>query len=164
VKTIQDVIRKWADVSPERTSLVSSQGSALSYRELAQAFDWLGATLLERELGDSPRLATVLPSGIMEAVTFLGVSCHAAAAPLNPEYAEGEFEVFLADLLPQALLLKDGFETPARGVARALGIRAPQETPQPDPSFSLLLRIQPCCYQPPEQHRDQSEFPSRMPI
>jgi len=122
VKTIQDVIRKWAGVSPERTSLVSSQGSALSYRELAQAFDWLGATLLERELGDSPRLATVLPSGILEAVTFLGVSCHATAAPLNPEYAEGEFEAFLADLSPQALLLEDGFETPARGVARTLDI------------------------------------------
>lgn len=94
----------------------------MSYRELAQAFDWLGATLSEHELGDSPRLATVLPSGILEAVTFLGVSCRAAAAPLNPGYGEGEFQTFLADLSPQALLLKDGFETPARGVARALDI------------------------------------------
>ncbi len=122
VKTIQDVIRKWADVAPERTSLVSSQGSALSYRELAQAFNWLGATLLKRELGDSPRLATVLPSGILEAVTFLGVSCRAAAAPLNPGYGEREFEAFLTDLSPQALVLEDGFETPARAVARALDI------------------------------------------
>jgi acyl-CoA synthetase (AMP-forming)/AMP-acid ligase II len=145
MKTIQDVIRKWADVSPERTSLLSSQGSALSYRELAQAFDWLGATLSEHELGNSPRLATVLPSGIMEAVTFLGVSCRAAAAPLNPRYGEREFEVFLTDLSPQALLLEDGFETPARGVARARDIPSPAgDTPTrpeflPSPEDTALL-------------------------
>jgi len=122
MKTIQDVIRRWAAVSPERTSLVSSQGSTLSYHELVQALEWLGATLLKLGLGNSPRLATVIPSGIVEAVTFLGVSCHAAAAPLSPGYGEREFQVLLGDLSPQALLLEDGFETPARGVARALDI------------------------------------------
>ncbi len=44
-------------------------------------------------------------------------------APLNPEYREREFEFFLTDLQPKAILLLAGRATPSRPAAERLGVR-----------------------------------------
>lgn len=73
------------------------------------------------ESGD--RVALVLPNGPAMAACFFAVANAAAAAPLNPAYREQEFEFYLSDLEPSVLVVDTGLDTPARDVARRLGIR-----------------------------------------
>jgi len=56
--------------------------------------------------------------GAFSAVT-MGASC----APLNPDYREPEFEFYLSDLAPRALIVEEGTDSPAIAVAASLGIR-----------------------------------------
>src|ERR1700758_4672844 len=49
----------------------------------------------------------------------MGVSC----APLNPNYRRREFEFYLSDLAPRALIVQEGADVPAISVAESLGIR-----------------------------------------
>ena len=73
-------------------------------------------------LSPADRVAIVLPNGPAMASCFLCVAASAAAAPLNPAYRDAEFEFYLADLEPGALIVAQGEESAARDVATRLGI------------------------------------------
>ncbi|GAC1338593.1 MAG: acyl--CoA ligase [Acetobacteraceae bacterium] len=96
--------------------------------------DWLGgaalaelaatvrATLNGAGIGRGDRVAIVLPNGPEMASCFVAIAACCTAAPLNPAYKSDEFEFYLSDLKPSALILADGDESPARVVAARLGI------------------------------------------
>jgi acyl-CoA synthetase (AMP-forming)/AMP-acid ligase II/acyl carrier protein len=69
------------------------------------------------------RVALVLPNGPEMAVAFLGASCAAATAPLNPAYGAEEYAFYLSDLGAKALVVDPRLDSPAPSVARALNIR-----------------------------------------
>ncbi len=69
------------------------------------------------------RVAIVLPNGAAMASCFLCVAASATAAPLNSAYRDAEFEFYLSDLEPGALIVARELETTARDVAARLGIR-----------------------------------------
>ena len=81
-----------------------------------------GAALNAGGIGRDDRVAIVLPNGPAMATVFVSVATFAAAAPLNPGYKSDEFEFYLSDLQPRAVLLQHGDDTPARAVATSLGI------------------------------------------
>ena len=73
-------------------------------------------------VGANDRVAMVLPNGPAMATGFLCIASSATAAPLNPAYRESEFEFYLSDLAPKAIVVDQTLETPARDVAVRLGI------------------------------------------
>lgn len=79
-------------------------------------------TLNGAGIGRGDRVGLVLPNGPEAATGFVCVACACTAAPLNPAYTAEEFEFYLSDLRPKAVLLLDGDPTPARDVAARLGI------------------------------------------
>lgn len=81
-----------------------------------------GAALNAGGIGRDDRVAIVLPNGPAMATVFVSVATFAAAAPLNPGYKPDEFEFYLSDLQPRAVMLQKGDDTPARAVATRLGI------------------------------------------
>ncbi len=81
-----------------------------------------GAALNAGGIGRGDRVAIVLPNGPAMATVFVTVATFATAAPLNPGYKSEEFEFYLSDLQPRAVLLQQGDDTPARAVATRLGI------------------------------------------
>ena len=80
------------------------------------------STLNRAGIGRGERVAIVLPNGPEMAACFMAVAACCTAAPLNPGYKSDEFEFYLSDLKPAALILADGDESPARIVAARLGI------------------------------------------
>lgn len=61
----------------------------------------------------------IVPESISTALTFLSVSAVAKCAPLNPAYSERDFEFYLEDLKPSALIIPAGYTTVAIEVAKA---------------------------------------------
>ena len=66
------------------------------------------------------------------ATAFVGIAAAATAAPLNPAYRAEEFEFYLSDLSPRALVVERGSESPAREVAARLGIPVVELQPEPE--------------------------------
>ncbi len=80
------------------------------------------ATLAASGIGPGDRVAIVLPNGPEMATAFLCVAASCCAAPLNPAYKADEFEFYLSDLQPAAILLATGEAGPARDAASRLGL------------------------------------------
>jgi amino acid adenylation domain-containing protein len=72
--------------------------------------------------GRNDRVATIVPNGPEMAVAFIAVAAGATSAPLNPAYRENEFDFYLSDLNPKALMIQSGIDSPASSVAKARGI------------------------------------------
>ncbi len=72
---------------------------------LARLAASVAGTLAERGIGPGDRVAIVLPNGPEMATAFLTVAAACCAAPLNPAYKADEFEFYLSDLKPAAIIL-----------------------------------------------------------
>jgi acyl-CoA synthetase (AMP-forming)/AMP-acid ligase II len=73
-------------------------------------------------IGCGDRVGIVLPNGPEAATSFVAVACTCTAAPLNPAYKAEEFEFYLSDLKPRAVIARHGEASPVREVAANLGI------------------------------------------
>ena len=82
----------------------------------------VAATLAERGIGAGDRVAIVLPNGPEMATAFLTVAAASCAAPLNPAYKADEFEFYLSDLKPAAIVLAPGGPPAAAEIAARLAI------------------------------------------
>jgi acyl-CoA synthetase (AMP-forming)/AMP-acid ligase II len=66
------------------------------------------------------------------AAAFLGIGSAATAAPLNPSYRAEEFEFYLTDLNAKLLVVAQGKDSPAIGVAQKLGVPIARLVPTPE--------------------------------
>jgi acyl-CoA synthetase (AMP-forming)/AMP-acid ligase II len=82
----------------------------------------VAGALAERGIGPGDRVGIVLPNGPEMATAFLTVAAACCAAPLNPAYKADEFEFYLSDLKPAALILAPGGSPAAAEVAGRLGV------------------------------------------
>jgi acyl-CoA synthetase (AMP-forming)/AMP-acid ligase II len=116
-------IRALLDGAPGSATAIAAPGrSDLAYGELRAHVDRTIVALSERGIGRGDRVAIVLPNGPEMATAFLSIASAASTAPLNPEYRTPEFEFYLSDLRARALVVQEGFATPAEEVATGLGI------------------------------------------
>ncbi|HQT87116.1 MAG TPA: acyl--CoA ligase [Acidiphilium sp.] len=74
-------------------------------------------------IGRGDRVALVLPNGPCAATAFLAVASCASAAPLNPAYKASEFEFYLGDLQPRAIIISEAEAGPVLDVAASLAIK-----------------------------------------
>jgi acyl-CoA synthetase (AMP-forming)/AMP-acid ligase II len=90
-------------------------------------------------IGRGDRVAIVMPNGPEMAACFLAVASTCAAAPLNPGYKAEEFEFYLSDLKPAALIVMDDEEGAACIAAARLGIPEIGLTPNDGPAGGFRL-------------------------
>ncbi len=107
---------------PGDTALAAPGRPPLTYGGLAAHADRTVRDLNAHGVGRNDRVAIVLANGPEMASAFLAFAAGAATAPLNPAYTADEFDFYLADLRPQALVVAAGSDSPAVGVARRRGI------------------------------------------
>ena len=122
VISIRELLAEHAAQSPQAEALSAPGRMHLSCQGLLRQVDFVIQALRSWGLGRRDRVALVLPNGPDMAVAFLGIAAGAACAPLNPIYQEKEFEFYLADLGVKVLVVQAGMGSPAREVARRLGI------------------------------------------
>ena len=82
----------------------------------------VGAALHAAGIGAADRVAIVLPNGPEMATCFLAVASVCCAAPLNPAYKDAEFEFYLQDLKPAALIVMEDDEGAAAIAAARVGV------------------------------------------
>ena len=95
---------------------------SLSYDDLSEQVDYVGRALRHLGVQRNERVAVALPNGPEMAAAFLGTAAFASCAPLNPQFREDEFEFYLADLQPKAIVLYEDDDSAARSVAQRLNV------------------------------------------
>ena len=94
----------------------------LDYAGLKKLVDTTLATLNGVGIGREDRLAMVVPNGPEMASSFIAVASGCSSAPLNPAYRADEFEFYLDDLKPKAVIVQQGMDSPVRAVAGKVGV------------------------------------------
>ncbi len=122
VSSIAELIRRAAARSPDAPAILAVDRPPLSYGELLQQAERIGAALYAAGIGRNDRVALVLPDGPEAAVAFLSVAASATAAPLNPAYRSDELAFYLGDLRPKAVVVPAGVVGAVETVAEDLGI------------------------------------------
>lgn len=128
--TLNDSLRHAAERRPDAPALLSPHRDALSYRRLWEHIQQVTGALRSIGIGPADRVAVVLADGPEMASSFLAISGSAVCAPLNPIYRTAEFEFYLGDLSPKALIVEAGTDSVATGVARSRGIRVIELVPE----------------------------------
>jgi acyl-CoA synthetase (AMP-forming)/AMP-acid ligase II len=128
-QTIMDVLAHGAG---DRTALSAPGGVPLTYSALRARVSDTIASLRAHGIAAGDRVAIVLDNGPEMAATFLAVAGGATAAPLNPAYRAEEFEFYLTDLRAKLLIVAEGKESHAVGVAEKLGVPIARLVPHPE--------------------------------
>jgi amino acid adenylation domain-containing protein len=121
--TLHRMLEEQAKRAPLGSALLAPGRKPISYRRLLRQCEQTVSQLNAAGIGRGDRLAVVLSNGPEMAVCFLALAMGAACAPLNPSYREAEFEFYLDDLRPRALIVHAGTESPAVAVAQRRGIQ-----------------------------------------
>jgi oxalate---CoA ligase len=135
---IYELLRARAEHASEAVAICASGHSALIYRGLLSQVDSVVRSLNARGVHRSDRVAIVLPNGPEMAVAFLGVAAAAICAPLNPAYSHSEFEFYLSDLNPKALIVQSGMTSAVIAVAAKFGIPIIELLPKPEAAAGIF--------------------------
>ncbi len=119
---IHSILRGWADRTPRAPAIAAPGRAPLTYSALWSQIELDARILNGLGIGRGDRVSIVLPQGPELAVTILTVGAVAAAAPLNPDASEGDFENALVGLGSKALIVLAGADSTAKAVARELNI------------------------------------------
>jgi oxalate---CoA ligase len=125
--TIAELLAAGADEAP---AIAAPESLPLSYRALRALAGDIASSLNRFGIRRNDRIAMVLPNGAEMAAAFVTLASVASTAPLNPAYKEAEFEFYLSDLKPKALIAETGVATSARDVAARSGIPIFELIPQ----------------------------------
>ncbi|MET0500477.1 MAG: AMP-binding protein, partial [Candidatus Binatia bacterium] len=117
-ETIYQLLRAWAQDTPEAIALAAPGHAAITYERLLNQIDAVAKSLREVGIDHDHRIVMVLPNGIELAAMFLGVSCSAISVPLNPACQENEIESYLSGLGAKAVLVQSTARSPAVAVAQ----------------------------------------------
>lgn len=137
--TLHALIETGAD---EATALSSPGGRPLTFKALRDLTERTLAALNAHGIGRGERVAIVLPNGPEMAAAFIAVAAGTTSAPLNPSYKADEFAFYMSDLKARLLIVAEGSDSPAIGVAEKLGITVARLTPTPEEgagSFALAF-------------------------
>ena len=121
-----------AAADPGAAAILAPGREVLGYGELREHVQGVVDRLEGMGIGIGDRVVVVLPQGPEMAVALMAVSACAVCVPLNPGYTAGEFDYFMADLNPRAVLIQQGIDTPARQAAAGRGISVIELHPRLD--------------------------------
>ncbi|MEM7465482.1 MAG: acyl--CoA ligase [Pseudomonadota bacterium] len=108
--------------APGSDAIAAPGMPSMPYQDLVNQGAHVRRKLNAAGIGADECVAIVVPNGPAMAAAFLAVAGTTAAAPLNPAYKHAEFEFYLDDLKASAVIVRRGFESPAREVAANHGI------------------------------------------
>lgn len=119
---IPSLLGTTAERTPDGIAIAAPGRAPLTYGRLRLFVHEVCDALNEMAVGRSDRVAVVVPDGPEMAAAFVAVAASATCAPLNPAYRASEFDSYLTDLRPKALIIQSGIDSAVRAVARQRGI------------------------------------------
>lgn len=119
---ISSLLEAMAERAPTSIAIAAPGRTPLAYGRLRLLVHEVRDALNKMGVGRGDRVAVALPGGPEMAAAFVAVAAAATCAPLNPARRAGEFDWYLSDLRPKAVIARSGTDSAVMAVARARGI------------------------------------------
>jgi acyl-CoA synthetase (AMP-forming)/AMP-acid ligase II/GNAT superfamily N-acetyltransferase len=140
-ESIAGLIEAHAGSRPRVAAIGGPGRRPLTFGELAGTVERVTGRLNTLGFGRDTRIAIVLPGGADLGIAILGVSAGAVAVPLDPRLTAAELGGRFAALAVQAVLLREGLDSPARVAARTAHLPVIELSGRlSDRAWSLSLR------------------------
>ena len=120
MKTIPEIINFFND---DQVYITAEDRSVFTFADLKKQIDWTKDFFRKNQIQKTDTIAIVIENGPLMASAFLSTASNCCAAPLNPSYTLSEFDFFLEDLNPKAVIVTEGSNSPVIEVARKRKIR-----------------------------------------
>ena len=120
--SVFDLLATQLERRPDAVAIEDRKSFSITYSELHERVLDVVKALRACGVGRGGRVAIVLPNGPELAISMLGVTCFAAAVPLNPVYRKEEYRAYFDEIGVDFLLTRSRFQTEARAVARERGL------------------------------------------
>ncbi len=89
---------------PQDIAIENTNGQQYTYASLQYSVESIGKQLRRMGIRREDKVAIAIPNSLHTIIAFLGVSCYAIAAPMNPSYKTEEFRFFLEDTDAKAII------------------------------------------------------------
>ena len=140
MKTIPEIANFFND---DHVYITTKDHPDFTFADLKGQIDWTKDFFNKNHIQKTDTIAIVCENGPLMATSFLATASNCCAAPLNPSYTFAEFDFFLEDINPKALLVKEGSNSPAIEIAKKRGIKIFEllvNNKHPSGKFSLISR------------------------
>jgi acyl-CoA synthetase (AMP-forming)/AMP-acid ligase II/acyl carrier protein len=119
---IYDILVKNSQKYGEKLAIESPDCKNISFFELNKKIIEIRKIFCNFGLSKKDRVALIMPNGRATVICGLSILSFGTLAPLNPKYKKQEFEFYLSDLQPKAIIIPKGELSPAISVAEKMGI------------------------------------------
>ena len=120
MKTIPEIVNYFND---DQVYITSEDESVLTFADVKKQLDWTKNFFRKNHIQKTDTIAIVCENGPEMATSFLATASNCCAAPLNPAYTSSEFDFYLEDLNPKALIVKEDSNSPVIEVAKKREIK-----------------------------------------
>ncbi len=120
MKTIPEIVDYFDD---NETYIISEEQPVLTFADLKKQILWTKDFFIKNQINKTDTLAIVIENGPEMATSFLSTASNCCAAPLNPTFTESEFDFYLDDLKPKALIVSEGSKSSVIKLAKNKGIK-----------------------------------------
>jgi len=120
MKTIPEIVNFFND---DQVFITTENQEFFTFADLKKQIDWTKDFFRKNYIKKTDTIAIVCENGPVMATSFLATTSSCCAAPLNPSYTSSEFDFYLEDLNPKALIVKEESNSPVIEVAKKRGIK-----------------------------------------
>ena len=120
MKTIPEIVNFYND---DKVYITSENQPVFTFADLKKQLDWTKYFFRKNHIQKTDTIAIVCENGPVMATSFLATGSSCCAAPLNPSYTSSEFDFYLEDLNPKALIVKEDSNSPVIEVAKKREIK-----------------------------------------
>ena len=124
--------------APNAVAIVAPGRLPLSYEALLDQTEEVRASLNSMGIGRNDRVILALNNGPEMAVAFLATASCVTCVPLNPGYRADEFEFYMSRLNATALIVDSENDSPAKAIARELGLSIIELSPVADAAAGIF--------------------------
>ena len=136
--SLYDHLLEQTERAPNASAIVAPGRLPLSYEALLVQVGEVRATLNSMGIGRNDRVILALNNGPEMAVAFLATAACVTCVPLNPGYRADEFEFYMSRLNAKALIVDSESDSPAKAVARDLGLSIIELSPVADAAAGIF--------------------------
>jgi len=140
MKTIPEIVDYFND---DQVYITTEDQPVFTFADIKKQIDSTKDFFRKNQIQKTDTIAIVCENGPVMATSFLATAGNCCAAPLNPSYTSSEFDFYLGDLNPKALIVKQGSNSPVIEVAkkREIGIfNLLTDNKDPSGKFSLTSK------------------------
>ncbi len=136
--SLYDHLLAQTERAPGASAIVAPGRRLLTYQALLDQIDDVRSSLNSMGIGRNDRVVLALNNGPEMAVAFLATAACVTCVPLNPGYRADEFEFYMSRLNAKALIVDSDNDSPAKAIARDLGLSIIELSPVTDAAAGTL--------------------------